>query len=109
MHIWIGDCCVIINDGIIIKDIQTKELSKTFAYEKYIDLIPKNNFENFPKLVDGIIYSLKEKEKITVIIDINKITIQESLKNLLELFEVDDVDVYNANLESVIRKIYEKN
>ena len=35
-------------------------------------------------------------------------TVQESLKKLLDLFEVEDVDVYNAGLEAVIRHIYER-
>lgn len=103
------DRTIIINNGIIIKDIETNKLSKTFAYEKYIDLEAKTSFENFPELIDGIKYSSKKSDKITTVIDQNKITVQESLKYLLDLFEVNDVDVYNSDLESVIRKIYEKN
>lgn len=101
------DRTIIINNGVIIKDLPTKELSKTFVHEKYIDLVPKTKFSSFPELPDGIRYSVKEGSKLTVIVDISKISVQDSLKELLGLFEVEDVDVYNTDLESVIRNIYE--
>ena len=102
------DRTIVINHGIVIKDLPTQDLAKTFVYEKYIDLIALNNFNNFPELPEGIRYSSKDKNKITVVVDINKINVQESLKKLLDLFEVEDIDVYNADLETVIRHIYER-
>lgn len=102
------DRTIVINHGMVIKDLPTQELARTFAYEKYIDLIAEKKFINFPELPEGIRYSNKDKNKITVIIDINKIDVQEALRKLLELFEVADLDVYNADLEAVIRHIYER-
>ena len=99
---------IIVNHGIIIKDLPTEDLAKTFVYEKYIDLIAEKSFDTFPKLPSGISYSLKDKNKITVVVDINEINVQESLKKLLKLFLVEDIDVYNADLETVIRHIYER-
>jgi ABC-2 type transport system ATP-binding protein len=101
------DRTIVINNGIVIKDLPTQELAKTFVLEKYIDLVAKESFNEFPQLPDGIRYSLKDTEKITVIVDLYKISTQESLKKLLDLFEVEDVDVYNTDLETVIRNIYE--
>ncbi|MFH1838370.1 MAG: ATP-binding cassette domain-containing protein [Candidatus Kuenenbacteria bacterium] len=102
------DRTIIVNHGIIIKDLPTQDLAKTFVYEKNIDLVALNNFDIFPELPKGISYSSKDKNKITVVVDINKITIQESLKRLLDLFEVEDIDVYNTDLETIIRHIYER-
>jgi len=102
------DRTIVINHGTIIKDLPTQDLAKTFVYEKYINLVALNNFNNFPELPEGIRYSSKDKNKITVVVDINKINLQESLKKLLDLFEVEDIDVYNADLETVIRHIYER-
>jgi ABC-2 type transport system ATP-binding protein len=102
------DRTIVINHGVVIKDLPTEDLAKTFVFEKYIDLVAKDNFNNFPELPFGIRYSLKDKNKITVIVDINKINVQDSLKKLLDLFLVEDIDVYNADLETVIRYIYEK-
>jgi ABC-2 type transport system ATP-binding protein len=105
---YLCDRTIVINHGVVIKDLPTEDLSKTFAYEKYIDLVAKDNFNNFPILPDGIIYSFKDKNKITVVVDINIISVQESLRKLLDLFQVEDINVYNTNLEEVIRHIYEK-
>ncbi|QQR78630.1 MAG: ATP-binding cassette domain-containing protein [Candidatus Moraniibacteriota bacterium] len=99
---------IIINHGSVIKDLPTEDLSKTFVYEKYIDLIPTEKFQDFPELIAGIQYSKKSPNLITVVVDINKISVKESLKKLLDMFDLEDVDVYNADLETVIRHIYEK-
>ncbi|MBM3257496.1 MAG: ATP-binding cassette domain-containing protein [Candidatus Liptonbacteria bacterium] len=99
---------IVINHGKIIKDLPTRELARTFVYEKYIDLIPEKSFEHFPDLPEGIRYLTQNKNKITVVVDNNTIGLQESLKKLLDLFEVEDIDVYSADLEAVIRHIYEK-
>ncbi|MFA6475865.1 MAG: ATP-binding cassette domain-containing protein [Candidatus Paceibacterota bacterium] len=98
----------IINHGLVIKDIPTTELAKTFAYEKYIDLIAKNKFTEFPALPEGLRYLAKDKAKITVVANVNQMNLQDSLRQLLGLFEVEDLDVYNADLETVIRHIYER-
>jgi len=102
------DRTIVINHGVVIRDLPTQDLAKTFVYEKYIDLVALSNFNNFSELPEGIRYSSKDKNKITVVVDINKITVQKSLKKLLDLFEVEDIDVYNADLETVIRHIYER-
>ena len=100
---------IIINDGTVVKDLPTTELAKSFLTKKNIDLVPKDIFNNFPALPNGIEYSLKEKNKLTVTVDINKISVQDSIKKLLDLFETEDIDVYNTGLESIIRHIYESN
>jgi ABC-2 type transport system ATP-binding protein len=99
---------IIVNHGVIIKDLPTEDLAKTFVFEKHIDLVAEKSFDIFPELPEGINYSSKDKNKITVVVDINKISVQESLKKLLKLFSVEDIDVYNADLETVIRHIYER-
>lgn len=100
---------IIINDGKVVKDLLTTELSKSFLTKKNIDLIPKNSFDSFPVLLDGMEYSLQEKNKLTIMVDTNKTSIQESIKKLLDIFETEDIDIYNTGLESIIRHIYESN
>ena len=102
------DRTMVINHGVLIKDLPTEDLAKTFVFEKYIDLVAKDNFGNFPELPTGIMYLEKDKNKVTVAVDINKINVQDSLRKLLDLFLVEDIDVYNADLETVIRHIYER-
>ncbi|MFA6258617.1 MAG: ATP-binding cassette domain-containing protein [Candidatus Paceibacterota bacterium] len=98
---------VIINHGAIIKDISTSELSKSFVKEKNIEVIPLESLEEFPSLPLGLRYSIKEKNRIVVTVDLEKIEVQDSLRNLLGLFSVDDIDVYDTDLETIIRNIYE--
>jgi ABC-2 type transport system ATP-binding protein len=102
------DRTIVINHGTLIKDLPTENLAKTFVFEKYIDLIAEVRFTGFPELPLGIRYTHQDENKITVVVDINKINVQESLRKLLDLFHVEDIDVYNADLETVIRHIYER-
>ncbi len=99
---------IIINNGEIVKDLPTESLTKTFVNEKYITLIPVDKFINFPSLPRGISYINKEKNKIIVSINLSEISTQSSLKELLNIFELEDIDVYSADLETVIRKMYER-
>jgi ABC-2 type transport system ATP-binding protein len=99
---------IIINNGEIVKDLPTESLTTTFVNEKYITLIPIDKFINFPNLPRGISYIHKEENKIIVSINLSEISTQSSLKELLNIFELEDIDVYNADLETVIRKMYER-
>lgn len=99
---------IIINHGEIIKDLATEDLAKTFVFEKYIDLVPTTKFSEFAALPAGLKYLVKTPNLITIIADSNKINVKDSLKKLLEIYEVEDINVYNADLESVIRRIYER-
>jgi ABC-2 type transport system ATP-binding protein len=100
---------IVINHGGIVKDLPTADLAKNFVREKYIDLILPSSLQDFPTLPEGIKYSAKNTGLITVIVDIEKITVKEAIKKLLDLFNVEDIDVYNIGLEAVIRRIYERN
>lgn len=104
---YLCDRTIVINHGVVIKDLPTADLSKAFVYEKYIDLIPLTDFKSFPDLPEGIKYLTKDQNKITVAVNINKICTKEALKKLLDIFELEDIDVYDADLETVIRHIYE--
>lgn len=102
------DRTIVINHGTMIKDLPTEDLNKTFLNEKYVDLIPVIKFENFPILPEGLEYFSKDENKITIHIRLDKINAKESLKKLLDIFDIEDIDVYYTDLESVIRNIYER-
>jgi ABC-2 type transport system ATP-binding protein len=103
------DRTIIINHGAVIKDLPTQELSRVFVRTKNIDITPETTFDTFPELPGGVSYKIKSKNKITVSVDINKVGVQESLRKLLHLFKVDDIDVYDTDMETIIRNIYESN
>jgi ABC-2 type transport system ATP-binding protein len=80
---------IIVNHGEIVKDLPTSELTKTFVHEKYVDLILSNG------------------EKIKEIIELKNESVSEGLKRLLSQYNVQDVNVYDVDLETVIREMYE--
>ena len=64
---------------------------------------------HFPVLPKGIHYRVKENNKLTLLVKLEEITVQNALKKLLDLFDVEDLNVFNSDLETVIRHIYERN
>lgn len=99
---------IIIDRGTVIKDLPTAELAKSFAFEKYIDLIPTEKFASFAELPPGLRYLSKEPNKITVAADMNVLSAKDAIKRMLEIYDVEDIDVYSAELETIIRHIYER-
>ncbi len=80
---------IIVNHGEIVKDLPTEELTKTFVHEKYVDL------------------TLTNGEKIKKVIELKNETVSVGLKRLLSEYDVQDVNVYDVDLETVIREMYE--
>ena len=72
----------------------------------------KQKRTNYSKRKSGIKYKNKEKaknnEKIKLLIDLKVLNISKALQNILELFDVTDIEVFNVELEEVIREIYEQ-
>jgi len=99
---------MVINHGTVVKDLPTEELSKTFVSEKYIDLVAKDVFTDFSELPKGMNYVFKSADKITVGVDLKLWELRPALRTLLDRFNVEDMNVYNTELETVIRHIYEK-
>ncbi|MDQ5938673.1 MAG: viologen exporter family transport system ATP-binding protein [Patescibacteria group bacterium] len=102
------DRTIIIDNGQIIKDLATRDLAQTFIFEKYIDLVSDNKFTNFFQLPKGLRYTTKAPNQITVVVDLQQISVKEAIKKLLDIFDVSDIDVYDADMETVIRYIYER-
>lgn len=102
------DRTIIIDNGQIIKDLATRDLARTFIFEKYIDLVSDNKFTNFFQLPKGLRYTTKTPNQITVVVDLQQISVKEAIKKLLDIFDVSDIDVYDADMETVIRYIYER-
>ncbi len=101
--------CVIINHGKIIIDTSTKQLMSDYVKNKNIIITPNVEFTEFPELSDGMEYIEKCKNQIIVGVDTEKIHTQKALQELIKHFDIDDVNIDNESLESVIRSIYEKN
>lgn len=100
--------CIIINHGKIIIDTSTKDLISKYVKNKNIIITPNEEFNNFPKLKEGMTYLKKSNNQIVINVDIEKITTQSAMQEVIKDFDIDDINVDNESLESIIRSIYEK-
>ena len=101
--------CVIINHGRIIIDTSTKKLLSDYVKNKNIIITPNTEFIEFPDLPEGMTYTKKNKSQIIVLVDTEVIHTQKALQELIKRFDIDDINIDNESLESIIRSIYEKN
>lgn len=98
---------IIINHGVVVKDLPTSELARSFVHEKYVDLIIGEVPNSYPDLPNGISYIAKADFKITLKVNTALLSISDALQKVLPYFSVQDIDVYNIDLETVIREMYE--
>lgn len=103
------DRTIIINHGTVVRDLPTDELSKSFVHEKYLDITLEVKPNDFPELPKGIKYMQKDTNKITLAVDQRVLGVSDALQKILPYFSVSDIDVYNVDLETVIREMYEAN
>ena len=54
-------------------------------------------------------YVQKDTNQINVSVDTEKIDIKDALRELIKIHDIDDINITNESLESIIRSIYEKN
>lgn len=99
--------CIIINHGTIVKDISTKELIKSYVKKKNIIITPEIEFKEFPELPKGMKYIEKNNNQIIVEVDTEIIHTQKALQDLIQKLDIDDINIDNESLESIIRSIYE--
>lgn len=105
----ICDRCVIINHGRIIIDTSTKKLLSDYAKNKNIIITPNTSFTSFDELPNGMSYIKKDKSQIIINVNTEIISTQKALRELIKRYDIDDINIDNESLESIIRSIYEKN
>lgn len=103
------DRCIIINKGNIIIDLPTKELMNNYIKSKKISINPIKELKSYPHLADGLTYLVKEKNHVEINVDNEIITTKDAMQILIDKFDIDDINIENESLESIIRGIYEEN
>jgi len=101
--------CIIINHGNIIIDLPTKKLMSDYIKSKRIAINPIDELKSYPRLVDGLSYIVKEKNHVEIEVNTELITTKDAMQFLIDKFDIDDIDINNESLESIIRGIYEEN
>ena len=105
----ICDRCVIINHGKVIIDTSTKQLINDYVKVRKIIITPNIEFTEFPDLLEGMSYEEKGKNQVIVRVDTEIINTQKALRELIKIFDIDDINIDHESLENIIRGIYEKN
>jgi ABC-2 type transport system ATP-binding protein len=105
----ICDRCIIINHGKVIIDTSTKDLISKYVKNKHIIITPNVEFTKFPSLSKGMNYIKKSNNQVIVEVDTDQIHTKKALQELIKHFDIDDINIDNESLESIIRSIYEKN
>ena len=100
--------CIIINHGKKVIDIPTKELLNGYIKNKNIIITPEIEFKDFPELSEGMKYIEKSGSQIIVEVNTDIIHTQKALQELIKKLDIDDINIENESLESIIRGIYEK-
>lgn len=101
--------CIIINHGKIIIDLPTKKLMSDYIKSKRISINPIDELKSFPQLANGLSYLLKEKNHVEIEVNTEIISTKDAMQFLIDKFDIDDIDINNESLESIIRGIYEEN
>lgn len=97
---------IIINNGKIVRDLPTEDLSKTFVHEKYIDLLLNADSSKID-LPKGLSYNTFSPKQVSIVVDLKSIDLKKALTILLEKFDITDVNIRDIELETVIREMYE--
>lgn len=105
----ICDRCIIINHGNIIIDLPTKKLMSDYIKSKKISINPLKELKSYPQLIEGLTYLVKEKNHVEINVNNELINTKDAMQFLIEKFDIDDIDINNESLESIIRGIYEEN
>lgn len=101
--------CIIINHGNIIIDLPTKKLMNEYIKSKRISINPIDELKSYPQLVNGLSYIIKEKNHVEIDVNTELISTKDAMQFLIDKFDIDDIDINNESLESIIRGIYEEN
>lgn len=108
----ITDLChrvIILDEGQILYDGSLKTIQKKFGDLRHVSFISRN-LENYPKLVErlGTKCDIKEVEgSVQLVFDTTRIGVNQVMKTIFDLFQIDDLKIEENSLESIVRQIYD--
>ncbi|MDI9354664.1 MAG: ATP-binding cassette domain-containing protein [Cyanobium sp. MAG06] len=98
---------IIINKGKIVIDSPTSLINNKYINHKYVDLYCVNLIDDIPPLPSGVKYISSTDNKVSLSIDISHNKISNIMSELLKIFDITNIDIYDVELEEIIREIYE--
>lgn len=97
---------VIINDGSLIYDGELNGIRQLHGAEKQIDVYFVEDEPVAP--IENVIYVDIDKRHRQFIFDSNKVSINDLMSHLLNTYNVKDINISEPDIESIIRKIYNR-
>ena len=79
-----------------------------YIKSKKISINPINELKVYPDLTEGLTYLVKEKNHVEIKVENSIISTKDAMQILIEKFDIDDINIENESLESIIRGIYEE-
>lgn len=96
---------IVVNHGQIVVDEDTLKLKNRYMQVKSVHLSLKEKVKEF---ADHRIQDIKISGKeLNFKVDTKKYAINEIIKDILNRYQVEDIDIANPELEDVIREIYQ--
>lgn len=96
---------MVVNHGKLIVDMPTAELRKKYLTHKQITL---QTVRPLPTLtLPGVAVTSTTPDRVTMTVDTAQTSLDDVLRQLLEVASMVDVDVHDPSMEEVIRTIYE--
>jgi ABC-2 type transport system ATP-binding protein len=97
---------IVVNHGQIVVDEDTLKLKNRYMQVKSVHLSMKEKIKEFK---DQRFMAIKISGKdLNFKVDTKKYAINEIIKDILNRYQVEDIDIANPELEDVIREIYQK-
>lgn len=97
---------LLIGKGKVLYDGSLTSLKRKYDVNKYIHVITKDSMSNFD--IEGIILKKKVEDGYQFIIDSNKLEVSTFLQDLASKISIQDIDIDNENLDSIILKLYKE-
>lgn len=97
---------VIINDGSIIYDGELNGIRQLHGAERQIDVIFADDETVEP--IENVIKVDIDNRHRQFIFDSNKVSINDLMSHLLNTYNVKDINISEPDIESIIRKIYNR-
>ncbi len=99
---------LIINKGKIVFDGALQKLKDDVLKTKIVDIKFKEKIKNYGKVPEGIKIIYQNDISVKLEVDRAKHEIERVIKHIIKHYSIKDINVSNPEIETIIKRIYEK-
>lgn len=97
---------LLIGKGKVLYDGSLTSLKRKYDVNKYIHVVTKDFISNF--IIEGVVFQKKVDDGYLFTINSKKIEVSTFLQELASKISIQDIDIDNENLDSIILKLYKE-